>query len=247
VAAAVVRPPRRAAGGGPFVAGQLLAMPEPLRLGLAAAPGSPLFTDVTGLHADQAADGCDTCPAIRLPLLMLAPIAVAYEAAMSGNEAARSTWRADRYSPCPRPDAGRYLAFLASIGYHLSVIERAVADGVPYTGDVPAEPIHGDLSAVAGVSLADDDPPGEDTAAKSGDGQKQRRRDQPGRRRSRRKRRHRPERGDGLNGGTVRGGLTGALTALHAGAAGHHGRRPPFSFPDLIPKADAVRAAAAST
>jgi len=160
--------PREAAR---FVAGQLLAMPEPLRLGLAAAPGSPLFTDVTGLHADQAADGCDTCPAIRLPLLMLAPIAVAYEAAMSGNEAARSTWRADRYSPCPRPDAGRYLAFLASIGYHLSVIERAVADGVPYTGDVPAEPIHGDLSAVAGVSLADDDPPGEDTAAKSGDGQ----------------------------------------------------------------------------
>ena len=132
-----------------FVAGQLLTMPEPLRIGLAAAPGSPLFTEVTGLHADQAADGCDTCPAVRLPLLMLAPIAAAYEAAMSGTEAARSTWRADRYSPCPRPDAGRYLAFLASIGYHLSVIEQAVADGVPYTGDTPAEPIPGDHGADA--------------------------------------------------------------------------------------------------
>ena len=156
-----------------FVAGQLLTMPEPLRLGLAAAPASPMFTDVTGLHADQAADGCDTCPAIRLPLLMLAPIVAAYEGAMSGTEAARSTWRADRYSPCPRPDAGRYLAFLASIGYQLTVIEQAVADGVSYTGDVPAEPIHGDLSADAGISLADDDAPGEgeDTAAEGGDGQ----------------------------------------------------------------------------
>ena len=140
-------------------------MPEPLRLGLAAAPGSPLFTDVTGLHADQAAEGCDTCPAVRLPLLMLAPIAAAYEAAMSGTEAARSTWRADRYSPCPRPDAGRYLAFLASIGYHLTVIEQAVADGVPYAGDTPAEPIRcpdhvADATDANGTSR-DDDAPGE--------------------------------------------------------------------------------------
>ncbi len=155
-----------------FVAGQLLTMPEPLRLGLAAAPASPLFTDVTGLHADQAADGCDTCPAVRLPLLMLAPIAAAYEAAMSGTEAARSTWRADRYSPCPRPDAGRYLAFLASIGYHLSVIEQAVADGVPYAGDTPAEPIPGEDDADA-ASRADDDAPGEnkDVGAEGGHGQ----------------------------------------------------------------------------
>jgi ParB family chromosome partitioning protein len=149
-----------------FVAGQLLTMPEPLRLGLAAAPASPLFTDVTGLHADQAADGCETCPAVRLPLLMLAPIAAAYEGAMSGTEAARSTWRADRYSPCPRPDAGRYLAFLASIGYQLSVIERAVADGVPYTGDAPAEPIPGEDADIA--SRAGDDAPGESEAAAEG-------------------------------------------------------------------------------
>jgi ParB-like chromosome segregation protein Spo0J len=156
-----------------FVAGQLLTMPEPLRIGLAAAPASPLFTDVTGLHADQAAEGCDTCPAVRLPLLMLAPIAAAYEAAMSGTEAARGTWRADRYSPCPRPDAGRYLAFLASIGYHLSVIEQAVADGLPYTGDTPAEPVPGDPGTDADGNSQADDVPGQggDTAGEGGEGQ----------------------------------------------------------------------------
>jgi ParB family chromosome partitioning protein len=160
-----------------FVAEQLLVMPEPLRLGLAAAPTSPLFTEVTGLQASQAADGCETCPAVRLPLLMLAPVAAAYEGAMSGTDASRSTWRADRYSPCPRPDAGRYLAFLASIGYQLSVIERAVADGVPYAGDTPAELVSGDPGAdVPGgtddPSRRDDDPPGgsEDAAAEVGDG-----------------------------------------------------------------------------
>src|SRR5712692_3282327 len=73
-----------------FVAAQLLMMPEPLRIGLAAAPGGPVFTEFTGLHADQAVEGCDTCPTPRLPLLMLAPIAAAYETAMSGTEAARS-------------------------------------------------------------------------------------------------------------------------------------------------------------
>ena len=153
-----------------FVARQLLTMPEPLRLGLAAAPASPLFTDVTGLHADQAADGCDTCPAVRLPLLMLAPIAAAYEGAMSGTEAARSPWRADRYSPCPRPDAGRYLAFLASIGYQLSVIERAVADGVPYTGDTPAGPVSGAPGSVLedAAGPGDGAPAGSDDAAAEG-------------------------------------------------------------------------------
>ena len=76
----------------------------------------------------------------RLPLLMLAPIAVAYEGEMTGADATRrATWRTDRYSPCPRKDAGRYLAFLASLGYQPSAIEQAVADGVPYTGDDPTD------------------------------------------------------------------------------------------------------------
>jgi ParB family chromosome partitioning protein len=153
-----------------FVAGQLLVMPEPLRLGLAAAPAGPLFTDITGLRADQAAEGCETCPAVRLPLLMLAPVAAAYEGAMSGTDASRSTWRADRYSPCPRPDAGRYLAFLASIGYQLSVIERAVADGVPYTGDTPAGPVSGDPGSVLedAAGPGDGAPAGSDDAAAEG-------------------------------------------------------------------------------
>jgi len=55
----------------------------------------------------------------------------------------RATWREDRYSPCPRRDAGKYLAFLASLGYQLAPIEQAVADGVRYTGDNPAEPLTG--------------------------------------------------------------------------------------------------------
>jgi ParB family chromosome partitioning protein len=53
----------------------------------------------------------------------------------------RSTWRADRYSPCSRLEAGVYLGFLASVGYELAPIEQAVADGVPYTGDHPGEPL----------------------------------------------------------------------------------------------------------
>ena len=127
-----------------FVAVQLLTMPEPLRLGLSNAHSKPLFTDITGQPASQALDDCGACPAVRLPLLMLAPIAVAYDGEMSGDAARRSTWRADRYSPCPRADAGRYLAFLASLGYQLSFIEQAVADGTPYTGDTPpGDPLTG--------------------------------------------------------------------------------------------------------
>jgi len=49
----------------------------------------------------------------------------------------RNTWRTDRYSPCPRGDAGTYLAFLASLGYEMSDIERAIADGARWTGDNP--------------------------------------------------------------------------------------------------------------
>jgi hypothetical protein len=49
----------------------------------------------------------------------------------------RNTWRTDRYAPCSRAQAGHYLAFLASLGYELSAIEQAVADGTPYTGETP--------------------------------------------------------------------------------------------------------------
>ena len=49
----------------------------------------------------------------------------------------RNTWRADRYSPCPREQAAAYLTLLAGLGYQLSVIEQAVAGQQPYTGEVP--------------------------------------------------------------------------------------------------------------
>jgi hypothetical protein len=35
----------------------------------------------------------------------------------------------------PREQAGRYLAFLSSLGYPLSGIEQAVPDGTTWTGD----------------------------------------------------------------------------------------------------------------
>ena len=46
-----------------------------------------------------------------MPLVMLGPIAAAYEHAMTDGEG-RNTWRTDRYSPCPRTEAAGYLKFL---------------------------------------------------------------------------------------------------------------------------------------
>ena len=120
-----------------FIARQLLAMPEPLRTGLSMAPGRMSFTEVTRQDPAKWLEICDTTAAARLPLLMLTPIAVTYEYAMTQGEG-RNTWRTDnRYSPCPRTQAGQYLTFLASIGHTLTPIEQAVADGVPWTGDTP--------------------------------------------------------------------------------------------------------------
>jgi ParB family chromosome partitioning protein len=132
--------PREAAA---FVARQLLTMPEPLRTSLTIAPGRASFGEVTRQNASAWLEICDTAPASRLPLLMLAPIAVTYEYAMT-ESLGRATWRTDHtYSPCPRTEAGRYLAFLASLGYQLAPIEQAVADGVPYTGDHPGDQLPG--------------------------------------------------------------------------------------------------------
>jgi ParB family chromosome partitioning protein len=127
--------PREAA---PFVAGQLLAMPDPVRSGLATAPSRLLFSEITGQRAERLLQICDTTAAGRLPLLMLGPIITAYEQAMTEGEG-KNTWRTDRYAPCPRREAGRYLAFLASIGYELTVIEQTLADDTPYTGDTPPD------------------------------------------------------------------------------------------------------------
>ncbi len=135
--------PREAAH---FIARQLLTMPDPLRSGLAGAHHRVLFTEITGQPADKWEEACDTAAAARLPLLMLAPIVTAYEQAMTEGEG-KNTWRTDRYSPCPRQAAGRYLSFLASLGYPLSDVEQAVADGIPYTGDSPFGDLPGDVGA----------------------------------------------------------------------------------------------------
>ena len=135
-----------------FVARQLLTMPEPLRTGLSIAPGRMSVTEVTRQDAAKWLEICGTTAAARLPLLILAPIAVTYEYAMTQGEG-RNTWRTDnRYSPCPRTQAGEYLAFLASVGYQLTLIEQAVADSVPWTGDTPADTLsdHGDDPASDG-------------------------------------------------------------------------------------------------
>jgi ParB family chromosome partitioning protein len=148
-------------------------MPEPLRLGLGTAHMKPLFAEIAGCDAGKALDSSGSCQPSRLPLLMLAPVVAAYEGEMCGADASRrATWREDRYSPCPRSDAGRYLAFLASLGYPLAPIEQAVADGVPYTGDTPAV-LDPDGSVAAGSDPGEQADGGEDGAVDTdhGDGQ----------------------------------------------------------------------------
>ena len=155
--------PREAA---PFITRQLLSMPDPLRSGLAAAPGRLLFSEITGHDAERWLETCDTAPAGRLPLLMLGPIVTAYEQAMTEGEG-KNTWRTDRYSPCPRREAAAYLAFLASVGHQLSFIEQALVDDTPYTGDtVPTDLASGN----PGPDGPDCDPvPGSDDAAADAD------------------------------------------------------------------------------
>jgi ParB family chromosome partitioning protein len=143
--------PREAA---PFVARQLLTMPDPLRQGLSPAHSRLLLSELTRQSAARWLEACDTTPAARLPLLMLGPIVTAYEQAMTEGEG-KNTWRLDRYSPCPRQEAGRYLVFLASIGYELSDIEQAVASGIPYAGDTPpGDPLSADGSDAGGHASA---------------------------------------------------------------------------------------------
>ena len=116
--------------------------------------------------------------ASRLPLLMLAPIITAYEEAMTEGEG-KNTWRTDRYSPCPRQEAGRYLTFLAGIGYQISDIEKAVADGTSYEGDTALgdslpDVIDGEVMAgatdPASTGAVDPNSPGLEGAASASDG-----------------------------------------------------------------------------
>jgi len=138
-----------------FVVLQLLTMPDPLRSGLAAAHSRLLFSEITGKTATGWEEASGTVAAGRLPLLMLAPIATAYEQAMTEGEG-KNTWRTDRYSPCPRQEAGRYLAFLASVGYQLSDIEQAAVDGASYAGDKPCSDSLPDVEDSESNNHADD-------------------------------------------------------------------------------------------
>ncbi len=117
-----------------FVTTQILAMPQPLRQALGGIGSTEIYQRLSGPAPGEAA----TAAQPRLWMLALAPIAAAYEDQMTGTTVSRSTWRTDRYSSCPRGDAGAWLSFLARAGYPLSPIEQAVAGGVPYQGDTPA-------------------------------------------------------------------------------------------------------------
>ncbi|HXL92223.1 MAG TPA: hypothetical protein VN969_25050 [Streptosporangiaceae bacterium] len=142
------------------MAGQLIVMREPLHSGLAQAWSRPVFTDLAdGRTAQDLAAAAATCPAGQLPLLMLAPVAAAYEQAMTEGEQAKATWRPGRYSTCPRERAGEWLTFLASLGYPLAGIEQAVADGAPWTGD--GEPGTGPAVST-GQGVSDDGQPAVD-------------------------------------------------------------------------------------
>ncbi len=128
-----------------FVARQVLTMAEPLRSGLARAHSMASFAEITGRHNTGWLELCDTAPANRLPLVMLAPIVTAFEYAMTEGDG-KNTWRTDRYSPCPRSQAASYLTFLGGLGYPLSAIEQATAKMKPYTGETPpGDPITGGL------------------------------------------------------------------------------------------------------
>jgi ParB family chromosome partitioning protein len=143
-----------------FAARQLLAMPGPLASGLTSARRDPLFARLTGHDPDHLQAECGTATTGRLTVIMLAPVITAYEHAMTDGEG-RNTWRTDRYSPCPRADAGTYLRFLAGLGYQLSGIEQAVADGTPWTGDTPPDSLLADPgNDDASHDDAGDEPPG---------------------------------------------------------------------------------------
>jgi len=148
-----------------FVAEQLLTMPDALRRGLPAAAGRLVFTELTGKPLEAVLRDCATYPHARLPLLTLAPIAIAYESDMAGDGERRNTWRTDRWAPCSRKDAARWPNFLASLGYQLSGIEQAVADGTPWTGDdAPGQPAASG-SGEPGQPSEDTDPTEPDPAA----------------------------------------------------------------------------------
>jgi hypothetical protein len=134
---------------------------RPARSRVLAGGGGPPAATATG-------EVCGTVAAGRLPLLMLAPTATAYEQAMAEGEG-KNTWRSDRYSPCPRQEAGSYFAFMASTGCRLSDIEQAVANGAPYIGDMPSSDALAPATSEEPGDHADPQDPADERASISGD------------------------------------------------------------------------------
>ena len=127
-----------------FLARQLLAMPSPLRSRPGrrhgqdrCSPSSPATTAPSGSRPapPRRPDGC--------VIVMLAPVITAYEHAMTDAEG-RNTWRTDRYSPCPRPDAAAYLTFLAASATSCRPSNRPS----PTVSRTPATPTRPALSSV---------------------------------------------------------------------------------------------------
>lgn len=112
-----------------WIAQQLLTLPGPLRRYLTWAISSEMVTKLTGKETTQISEDCVKAAARKLPLLMLTPLAAAYEHALTGAAYSDETWQDRSFSPCPYADAGAYFRFFASVGYQLSEIEQAVADG----------------------------------------------------------------------------------------------------------------------
>lgn len=154
-----------------FVAESIATMPTPLGRWLNDAPRSSLLAQLTGRrdpdNPNNPADPADmaawrnAATAKRLPLVMLASIATAYETGLTATSDHNHVWRTDRHAACPRTDAATWLRFLAEVGHTLTPIEQAVADDIPYTGD--AAP----TGTPAGKALATDADSGADSGAGS--------------------------------------------------------------------------------
>jgi hypothetical protein len=117
-------------------------MPEPLASGLHTAKMRDLVPGLAGKTPGRLTELARTCPAARLPLLTLTPVVITCEHALT-SDTGTNIWRTGQHTSAIRPAAGSYLAFLSSLGYQLSSIGQAVAEGTIWEGEpapAPAEP-----------------------------------------------------------------------------------------------------------
>ncbi|WP_067819842.1 ParB/RepB/Spo0J family partition protein [Actinomadura kijaniata] len=170
---------------GAFVSRYLLVMPTPVRECLGTRATELLFQQFAGKSFEDAAKEAATASAGRRQVLLMAEILAAMEYEVAGPNDRRFTWRTDGKSNphCRRPVAGAYLKELVAFGYQPSPIEKAVINGVPYTGADPDQAEvngdnHGDsdgdsdgneVGAGAGDETAPKDPAAAATTSESAD------------------------------------------------------------------------------